>query len=179
MLEDNTRPRVRYDGKTEKETYRVATGRLRISLQTGYRDGPSLGDSDSRTLEAQLNHVFMAIYRLVVRVWQKDRQHREFERRLEEERRRHAEEARLRAEREEAVAKERARRKRLSSEAVRWAQCRRILEYVTHIRRTALERSVVRDELLENWTDWALRVASDLNPTDTRLANPKDGDGSA
>jgi hypothetical protein len=53
MLEDKTRPRTRYDGKTEQAKYKVPTGRLRITLQTGYREGPSFEDRESRKLESQ------------------------------------------------------------------------------------------------------------------------------
>ena len=169
-LEDKTRPSVRFDGKAETQTYQIPTGRLRITLQTRYREGPSFEDRDSSRLESQLNRVFAGIYRLVVKVWQKDREHREFLRQIEEEDRRRAEAKRLRAERERALAEERARRRHLSLEAVRWGQSRRIREYVAHIRAAAVEGSADGDALT-SWIEWALRVASELDPTETRLRN--------
>ena len=83
LLQDKTRPSVGYDGTTETETYQVPTGRLRLTLQTGYREGPSFEDLESRALESQLDRVFPAMYRLVVKVWETDRQHFEFHRPLE------------------------------------------------------------------------------------------------
>jgi len=168
MLQDKTRPRARYDGKTETVTYQVPTGRLRLTLQTAYREGPSFEDRESHTLESQLNRVFAAMYRLVVKVWEKDRQHLEFHRRLEEDKRRRAEAERIHAERERLLAEERSRRKRLSIEAIRWIKSRRIQEYVDHIRTTANERGLSAD-MLGNWTAWALSLAAELDPTEARL----------
>ncbi len=169
MLQDKSRPSVRYDGKTETETYHIPTGRLRLTLQTGYREGPSFEDRESRTLESQLNRVFTGMYRLVVKVWEKDRQHQEFHRQLEEDSKRRAEAERIRAEREKAQAEERARRRRLTVEAMRWAKSHRIREYVAHIQTTADERGA-SNVSLDCWTEWALNVACELDPTDMRLS---------
>ncbi len=168
MLEEKTRPRVQHDGETEQETYKAPTGRLRMTLQTGYREGPSFQDRESRTLESQLNRVFAAMYPLVVKVWQEDREHLEYQRRREEEDRRRAEAARVRAERERALAEERTRRRRLSVEASRWTKSRRIRNYVAHIQTTARERGA-SEPSLDHWTVWALNVASELDPTEKRL----------
>ena len=54
-LESKTRPRTGYDGKVEQEKYHVPTGRLRVTLQIDYREGPIFEDRDSRPLESQLN----------------------------------------------------------------------------------------------------------------------------
>lgn len=168
MLEAKTRPRVRYDGKTEQEKYRVPTGRLRATLQIGYREGPSFEDQESHKLELQLNRIFAAMYPLVVKIWQKDREHRESQRRMEEEDRQRAEAAKDRAERERLLAEERSRRRRLSVEASRWAKSRRIREYVDHIQTTVRKRGA-SEQPIRDWTEWALIVASELDPTESRL----------
>jgi hypothetical protein len=175
MLQDKTRPSIRYDGKTETETYQVPTGRLRLTLQTGYREGPSFEDRESHTLESQLNRVFPRMYRLVVKVWEQDRRHLEFHRQLEEDSRRRAESERIRAQRKRLLAEERSRKRRLSVEAIRWTKSCRIREYVDHIRIAARAREVSTEEL-GNWADWALSVASELDPTEKRLKPRIDGD---
>jgi len=169
MLQDKTRPSIRYDGKTETETYQVPTGRLRLTLQTGYREGPSFEDRESHTLESQLNRVFARMYRLVVKVWERDREHLEFHRQLEEDSRRRAEAERIRAERERLLAEVRYRKRCLSVETIRWTKSCRIREYVDHIRMAARAREVSAEEL-GNWADWALSVASELDPTEKRLS---------
>ncbi|HMN47396.1 MAG TPA: hypothetical protein PKE27_22665 [Povalibacter sp.] len=168
MLEDRTRPKVRYDGKTEQERYKVPTGRLRVTLQADYRQGPSFEDRDSNKLESQLNRVFAGICRLVVKVWEKDRELAEFHRRMEESERRRAENERLRVEREKALAEKRARERCLSIETLRWLRSKRICEYVAHILATANDRGV-SSELIGIWSEWALGVASELDPTDRRM----------
>lgn len=168
MLEDKTRPRVRHDGKTEQERYKVPTGRLRMTLQTGYKEGPSFADRESKKLESQLNRVFAGICRLAVKAWEKDRELAEFHRQMEENEKRRAENERLRVEREKALAEKRARERRLSIEASRWAKSKRIREYVAHIQATANERGV-SSEVMVGWFGWALNVASELDPTERRM----------
>jgi hypothetical protein len=168
-LELKTRPRARYDGKVEQEKYYVPTGRLRITLQIDYREGPTFEDRDSRPLESQLNRVFCGIYRQVVRAWREEPRHQAFQRELEEEARQRAEAARIQAEREKALAEERARRQRLSSEANRWAQSIRIRDYVEHIRTSGAGRPNTSVELNE-WMVWALSVAAEIDPTGARLS---------
>jgi hypothetical protein len=167
-LEQKTRPRSQYDGTIEQEKFQVPTGRLRITLQIGHQEGPAFEDQGSLPLESQLNRAFCAIYRLVVKAWRREREHQAFNRRLEEEARLRAEEARLQAEREKAIAEERERRRRLSAEANRWAQSIRIKGYVEHIRKSAVERLNTSAELNE-WTQWALSVAAELDPTEERV----------
>jgi hypothetical protein len=164
-LETKTRPVTRYDGKVEQEKYYVPTGRLRITLQIGYREGPIFEDKDSRPLESQLNRVCSGIYRQVVKAWREERRHQAFERKYEEEARQRAEAARLREERERAIAEARMRRRRLASEANRWTQANRIRDYVAHIRTHASDRAVG----LSEWMEWALTVAATLDPTERRL----------
>jgi hypothetical protein len=167
-LELKTRPRTRYDGKVEQEKYYVPTGRLRITLQIDYREGPVFEDRESRPLESQLNRVFCGIDRQIVRAWREERKHQAFHRKLEEEARQRAEAVRIREERERANAEARRRRRRLASEANRWTQANRIRDYIAHIRSSAGERADVADELSE-WMNWALRVATTLDPTERRL----------
>ena len=170
ILEEKTRTRVRYDGKTEQEKFKVPTGGLRITLQTGYSDGPSFTDTAALPLEQLLNQVFRSVYRQVLRAWKQDREHRAFHRRLEEDARRAVEEARLKAERERTLAEERARKRHLSREASRWSQSKRIREYVNHVRERALNCRGSADELAD-WSTWALRIASELDPTGERLTS--------
>ena len=167
-LESKTRPVTRYDGKVEQEKYYLPTGRLRITLQIGYGEGPIVEDKDSRPLESQLNRVFSRIYRQVVKAWREERRHQAFHRELEQEARQRAEAARLREEREKAMAEARMRRRRLTSEANRWTQASRIRDYVAHIRTRASDRTGANGELSE-WMDWALNVATRLDPTERRL----------
>lgn len=172
QLESKTRPRTGYDGKVEQQKYHEPTGRLRITLQIGYREGSSFEDRDSRPLESQLNQVFHGIYRLVVKAWQEERRHRAFQRKFEEEARQNAEAARVKAERERAEAEARIRRRRLVSESSRWAQSKRIREYVAHLH-AATPQSLQGNGSLTEWLEWALGVATTLDPTEGRLARSK------
>ena len=52
-----------------RQSYMVPTGRLRISLQTGYTEGPTFGDQGTKRLESMLNAMFVAMHRLVVKCW--------------------------------------------------------------------------------------------------------------
>jgi hypothetical protein len=167
-LESKTRPRTRYDGKVEQEKYYVPTGRLRITLQFGYREGPIFEDRTARPLESQLNRIYSGIYGQVVKAWRDERRHQAFQRKLEEEARRRAEAARVQAEREQALAEARRRRRRLGTEAIRWTQAARIRDYVAHICACATERAHANDGLSE-WMEWALSVATTLDPTEKRL----------
>lgn len=168
LLEQKTRPVKRYDGKVEQETYQVPTGRLRITLQYDYRDGPSFLDRESKPLEQQLNRIFSRICGLVVKAWQSEREHQAFHRRLEEEQRQREETASIRAEQERSRAEERARRDRLSEEANRWAQSIRIRDYIEHIRSTASNHQGKSVEL-NDWARWALSVVAELDPSGQRL----------
>lgn len=171
-LDPKTRPRTRYDGKVEQEKYLVPTGRLRINLQIDYRTGPTFEDRNSRPLESQLNRVFCGIHRQVVKAWREERKLLASHRKLEEEARQRAEAARLQAERQRAIAKVRARRRRLMLEATRWAQTKRIRDYVAHIRAAAAGGPNVSDTVAE-WMEWALSVATNLDPTEARLGQTK------
>jgi hypothetical protein len=171
-LESKTRPTTRYDGKVEQEKYYVPTGRLRVTLQIDCREGPVFEDLVSRPLESQLNRVFGGIYRQVVREWREERKHQALHRKLDEEARQRAEAARIREERERAIAEARMRRRRLASEANRWTQANRIRNYIAHIRSSAGERADAAGEL-SAWMEWALSVATTLDPTERRLGQTR------
>jgi hypothetical protein len=163
QLEKKHRPRVGYDGKTEQESYLLPTGRLRISLQAGYSEGPSFEDKGTKTLESILSAVFVAMYRLVVKRWVWERARQEAQRRSEEAERQRAIERKLQEEQARKAAEERNRRQQLSEEIKNWNAARRIREYVAHIH--AGEPDHTRTDA---WTQWALAVADDLDPTATR-----------
>lgn len=164
QLEKKLRPRVRYDGKTEQESYMVPTGRLRISLQTGYPEGPTFEDQGTKRLESILNRVFVAMYRLVVKCWVWEREQQESRRRMEEAERQRAAEQRIQAERDRKAAEERNRRQQLSEETKNWNAARRIREYVAHIRDANPKHTTTG-----GWTQWALAVADELDPTAMRM----------
>ncbi len=169
MLETKTRPHKAFDGKIEQESYKRPTGRLRITLEDKYREGPFFEDREDQPLDDQLNRVLVAMFRLVARTRQHAREQRARDRLHEAEQRRRAEEARQRAERERIHAEEMAKRRGLASEAQRWGKSQRIREYVNHIRTTAATHTT-RPVDIDSWAQWALHVASDLDPTDVRLA---------
>jgi len=163
QLERKHRPRVGYDGKTEQESYMVPTGRLRISLQTGYPEGPTFEDKGTKRLESMLSAVFVAMYRLVVKCWVWERESQEAQRRAAEAERQRAVERKLQEEQARKAAEERNRRQQLSEEIKHWNAARRIREYVAHIGAANPNHSRTN-----GWTQWALAVADDLDPTATR-----------
>jgi hypothetical protein len=169
QLEEKTRPRSSYDGKTEHERYKLPTGRLRISMQTGYREGPTFEDRGTQKLESILNRVFVAMYRLVVKCWVQDRAHRAAALREKEAERQRAEKERIRAERQRKALQERRRRKRLSREAGRWNKARNIREYVAHIRSSATLDSNLGGSTAA-WAAWASAVADAIDPTMIQIA---------
>jgi len=167
LLERKHRPRTGYDGKVEQESYMRATRRLRISLQVGYGEGPTIQDQGTRKLESQLNRVFLMMYRLTVKSWQRQRERQSYQRQLEEAQRLRAEAERIRAEEERKAAEERKRREGLLLEAKDWESARNILAYVAHICGAAQTSQV--SSVDAGWIEWALGVASDLDPTGFRL----------
>jgi hypothetical protein len=168
-LELKFRDRTGSQGRIEQERYYEPTRRLRISLQLDYRAGPTFEDRDSRPLESQLNRVFRGIYRLVVKAWRQEREHQTRLREVEEEARQRAEAARVEAERERAAAEARRNRRSLVSEANRWAQSKRIRDYVAHIRAAASAGPHAIGDLTD-WAEWALSIATSLDPTERRLS---------
>jgi hypothetical protein len=168
-LDTKTRPHIRYDGKTEQEKYKIPTGRLRITIQSDWREGPYVADHGPTTLEAKLNRLFVIIYRLIVKHRAHQRKLDAYHRQREEDDRRREEAKRIREEQERQAAEERQRRRALLVEAKRWRSAALLRDYVTHIRATATPY----DPATVAWVDWALRVASDLDPTTDRLAGPR------
>jgi hypothetical protein len=180
QLQVKTRPRVGYDGKTEQESYKVPTGRLRIVLQIGYGDGPTFEDRGTTKLESLLNRVFVAMYRLTVKHWVQQRESDARERRYAEAERQRAEADRIRKEQERQAAAERQRRTALIAEAQHWSTAQSLRDYVTHIRSAtasvpspaspAATNSSMSTSSISAWSDWAQTVANDLDPTTTRLS---------
>ena len=58
------------------------------------------------------------------------------------------------------------------TESSRWAQSKRIRDYVAHIRTAACEETDPNGTLAE-WVKWALSVARALDPTEGRLVGSK------
>jgi hypothetical protein len=172
QLERKDRQRVRYDGKKEQENYLMPTGRLRISLQTGYREGPTFEDKETKKLESALNAVFVAMYRLVIKCWEQERGRQDFQQQLKETERQRAEMERIRAEQERQAAEERRRREQLLQEASNWNTAGHIRAYVAHLQ--AAVGAVQERVAVTNWLEWALRIASEIDPTAARLSNAKD-----
>ena len=168
-VEDRTRPSRWAHRANELEHYKVPTGILRISLQADSGTDRQFRDQDALPLESQLNRLFQAIYRSIVRAWKAERKRAEWQLRAKEQQRLRDEEARIAAERAQAVADEHARRRRLRAEANHWAQSRRIREYVAHIETVAQEQQPP-NESLARWMEWARQVARDLDPTDERIS---------
>jgi hypothetical protein len=168
LLERRHRPRTGYDGKVEQESYMEPTGRLRISLQVGYGEGPAFEDHGTRKLESELNRVFLTIYRLTLKYWQRERERQAYQHQLEDAQRQRAEAERVRAEQERKAAEERKRREGLLQEAEAWMSARDIREYVAHIRAAAAARPECSID--GEWMEWALGVAKDLDPASLRLS---------
>jgi hypothetical protein len=100
----------------------------------------------------------------VIKCWVWERGRQEARRRAEQAERRHAEEKRIQAEQERRAAEERHRRQQLSEETKNWNAARGIREYVAHIRAADPNHTGTDD-----WTQWALAVADELDPTAMRL----------
>jgi hypothetical protein len=176
QLETKVRPSSWRKGETEK--YKVPTGRLRITMTDGWREGPIFEDKGNVTLETRLNRFFAALYKPIVKQWQDAREakiRREKERLAELKR---AEAERIRAEEERKSAAERRRRDALCAEAQKWENAQRIRAYVGCVREVASggrNQGAIEVEGQGNgrdssavWVEWALRVADELDPTALR-----------
>jgi hypothetical protein len=167
LLERRHRPSTRYDGTVEQESYMEPTGRLRISLQVGYGEGPAFEDHGTRKLESELNRVFLTVYRLTLKYWQRERERQGYQHQLEDAQRQRAEAERARAEEERKSAEERKRREGLLQDAKDWQSAAQIHAYVAHIRAAAdMSQQYSIDS---EWIEWAIGVAEDLDPTSARL----------
>jgi len=173
QLETKVRPSSWRKGETEK--YKVPTGRLRITMTDGWREGPIFEDKGNVKLETRLNRFFTALYKPIVKQWQDARETkiRREQERLAELRRAEAE--KIRAEEERKSVAERRKRDALCAEAQKWENAQRIRAYVECVRdvasgesnRSAVdveEPGKVRDSSAA-WIEWALRVADELDPT--------------
>jgi hypothetical protein len=177
QLDTKTRPSEWRKG--EMERYKVPTGRLRITVTDGWREGPNVEDRGSTCLETLLNGFFIALNKAVVKQWQRARvlKVREEQERLEELRR--AEQERIRAQEERKVAVERRRRKALRTEALRWQEAQGIRSYVAWVqRKESSEHGKAQvSEPMNAWVQWALAVADDLDPRSTRRPDGTASDG--
>jgi hypothetical protein len=173
QLETKVRPSSWRKGETEK--YKVPTGRLRITMTDGWREGPIFEDKGNVKLETRLNRFFSALYKPIVKQWQDARETkmRQEEERLAELKRAEAE--KIRAEEERKSAAERRKRDALCAEAKKWQNAQRIRAYVKSVREAASgcgNQGAIEIEGQGNgcdssavWVEWALRVADELDPT--------------
>jgi len=177
QLETKTRPSEWRKGEMEK--YRVPTGRLRITITDGWREGPIVEDRGSACLETLLKGFFIALNKAVIKQWRHDRELkvRQAQDRLEELRR--AEQERIRAEEERNEALERLRRGTLRTEALRWQEAQGIRSYVAWVqgKESSEHGSAQVSEPMNAWVQWALAVADDLDPTSTRRPDGNASDG--
>jgi len=176
QLETKVRPSSWRKGETEK--YKVPTGRLRITMTDGWREGPIFEDKGNVKLEARLNRFFAALYKPIVKQWQDAREatvHREEERLAELKR---AEAEKIRSEEERKSAAERRKRDALYAEAQKWENAQRIRAYVKCVRELDGEgrnqRAIEVEEQGKGrepstvWVEWALKVADELDPPSRR-----------
>jgi hypothetical protein len=176
QLETKVQPSSWRKGETEK--YKVPTGRLRITMTNGWREGPIFEDKGDVKLETRLNQFFTALYKPIVKQWQDAREtkiRREQERLAELKR---AELEENRAEEERKSAAERRKRDGLCAEAQKWENAQRIRAYVERVREVAsggrnqgaieVQGQGNGRDASAGWVEWALMVADELDPTALR-----------
>lgn len=146
---------------------RNATGQLRIFVV--YLGEAKFEDSAKRPLEAQLNDILTRVHRVIASqragraiAAEKSRLDAADARSREEELQRH-----LAAQAQEEA--ERERQRLLSAEATAWREARSIREYVEHVRAAATASGHSAAHGLREWSDWAMAVADELDPTSGRL----------
>jgi hypothetical protein len=170
QLETKLRPSEWRKGETEK--YKVPTGRLRITVTDGWREGPILEDKGNVRLETLLDRFFIALYKAVIKQWRAARESRIRQERERLDELRRAEEEKIRAEKERKAATERQKRKELSDEARRWQEAQSIRSYVSWVQSKATDATDLEDaqvsDPMNDWVKWALAVADELDPTCTR-----------
>jgi hypothetical protein len=162
----DTRLRKSSWSKEQNETYKVPTGRLRLTISRRRREGPFFEDDRWARLENRLNQFFEAVYREVVNEWRSARTEAVRSRQLREREQKVLDRKRIRQARRREEDEERARRYELTLESQHWAKAERIRSYVEHLRR-GIDSG--RPEV-ESWISWALQVADDLDRTAERLA---------
>ncbi|HTE39209.1 MAG TPA: hypothetical protein VK629_00170 [Steroidobacteraceae bacterium] len=162
-----TRKVRRYDGKLEDEKYREPSECLGLYLEIGYFSGAQFSDAPGAVLQDQLNRVFIALSKLVVRCRVRTRKE-EIDRierqRLEEEaaaRRKVAEEERQR------IAAERARRRALYRETARWSKAVEVRRYIEHL--SSISTGCATSPDFDQWRSWAKDQADRLDPSRERL----------
>jgi hypothetical protein len=160
----DTRLRKSSWSKEQHETYKVPTGRLRLTISRGRREGPFFQDDKRVRVESRLNNFFEAVYREVVNEWRSARSEAVRSRQLQELEQKVLHRKRIRAARKREEDEERARRYELKLESQHWAKAERIRSYIEHLRRRI---DASRPEI-EVWISWALRVADDLDRTAER-----------
>jgi hypothetical protein len=156
-LEDEWRDRVRWDGKTEKEKFAAATGRLFIAVyKNGYDSRQVAAEADGtwKDLSAAL---FQPLYRKVVVDREQRREGAERERRQEEYRAELKRQEQERADREERAQQEKAKEKALLVEARNWQSALLLRGYIA-------ARLELAGADAEDWARWASSVADRLDP---------------
>lgn len=153
-----------------RDVIKAPTGKLRLFVERRGSNSSEVGDEPDAPLETRLNAVFVKVYRSVVRERERGREWAAWRRQRELEAERQEEIERRRREEARRVEEERQRRTALETEATNWRKARLIREYVTHVLVSAGEPIPAH---LVNWQDWALRVASELDPTPARCEGTK------
>jgi hypothetical protein len=169
-LEQRHRERRRYDGSIEQEPYKVPTGRLRLFLERGSFTGSSLEDAPQAPLELRLNDAFRRLNALIIRSRVAQRESEARHKRWQEEEQRRALAEQHRQEELRRLREEQERRKALESEAQSWTRAAAIRAYVTHVLSVAAASPDAVTPSLASWSDWALAVAAELDPTVERTS---------
>jgi hypothetical protein len=176
-LMDSVRIERGAPGEVNRRAIKAPTGVLRIGVGSGYSE-KELADTKDKPVEAQLNALFVQIYRQVVRCRERQREHNERERLWAEKQERLALEERQRQEACRRQEAEKRRREALIAESEAWRRSQAIKEYVAHVMSMAAQSAMAGDfqaQLLE-WKHWSLQVAEALDPTARRL-QPKENAG--
>lgn len=140
----------------------IPTGKLRLVIEAWRSSPAEFCDTEESKLEDQLNAVFIKIFRAVIREREATRHRNEWLRQIDlENQKRWAEEERKRREQEHIEAEE-LRRKALEDEASRWQRSTLIRKYVAYILKECSQAEATE---LADWSHWASKVASELDPT--------------
>lgn len=171
--EQKTRKVKRYDIKFEDERYRVPTGRLRIVVERGYGKVWTLEETAEGPLETKLNAFFAGVWKQVVFCRQRTRMEEATAQRQAALAAERAEAERVRREEERKIEAERKRRTELVAEAEAWRRAALIREYAAALRREAQSRGYEAVAKVAEWGEWALRVAGEMDPTESRVSASK------
>jgi hypothetical protein len=160
-LKEDWRKETRWGDKLENVRYRIPTGILRFYVGRSYSER-EICETPSAPLQARLNELFRVAYRQVIREREAQREHARWRKELEEAEKRRAIAEEQRRREAAALEAERKRRAALLQEAKDWQTSRLLRAYVRHITRSAKASQRTIDV---TWTEWALRVADELDPT--------------